>query len=99
MKGKWFYYWKKVRGYLSASDYKFISEEDKWKYESEDFHIDICEEWASSVNTDGMNSSFEYGFEEVESPPQEWIDKKILSLQKQIQSNTETINFLKTIKK
>lgn len=100
MKGRWFFYWKKVQGRICSSDYKFIKEEESYIYKDEKDHLSICEDWATNIDTCGNYSErgFEYGFDDIISPPQEWIDKKIKSEQTEIEEKTEYINFLKTIK-
>ena len=99
MKGRWFYYWKKVQGRIDAFDYIFIKEENSYIYNDEKNHLAECLSWAESVNSSGSNYGFEYGFDDIDSPPQEWIDKTIKSEQIEIEEKTEYINFLKTIKK
>jgi hypothetical protein len=98
-KGKWFYYWKKVQGRISTSDYIFIKEENNYIYTHEETHLSYCQDWAERVNKDGSNNGFEYGFDDIDSPPQEWIDKKILSTRKEIDGKTEYINLLNEFKK
>lgn len=94
MKGRWFYYWKKVQGRISSSDYIFISEEKSYIYADEKNHLEVCLNWAEIVDNSGSNNGFDYGFDDVDFPPRDWVDKKILSIKKEIIEKDVYCNFL-----
>ena len=66
-------------------------------------HLAECLSWAESVNSSGSNYGFEYGFDDIDSPPIEWLEKnlkemeeKVIELEAKIKQRTEYRNFLIT---
>ena len=94
-KGKWFYYWKKVQGRITSDTYVFIAEEDLPS--TEEAHLEIALDWAEKVDSCGSNNGFEYGFDDIESPPKEWLEKRIKYQEGNIQSKLAYIEFLKIV--
>ena len=79
--GFWIRYWNNKS--YSNEDYKYYPYSDGWKKEDKDkeeMWRKEAEAWAENKGCWAYNS-FEYGFEFVDKPPKEWLDKKISRLE------------------
>ncbi|MFH1174377.1 MAG: hypothetical protein V1725_04545 [archaeon] len=75
----WYKFWKRSgpAGILDE-DYKWIADNDHLTEESIKY---ACEYWSEHVGG-GFNTHYRYGFEKVDVPPKEVLEKKIESLLK-----------------
>lgn len=87
----WIKFWKTWRNGGHTETYRLYDEDS---YNDDDILYDV-ESWGESVSG-GQSYGFKYGFEKVVSPPKEWIDAKIKSIDNHIK---EMRTFKKTLEK
>jgi len=89
----WYKFWKKSGPMQGLDDDYFLLDEKYWPTE-EDVKLK-CESRAGEVGG-GFNTHYSYGFEKVDKPPKEWIDKRIKQLKKTIKYRQKEIKEFKT---
>lgn len=69
----WYRFWKTVQGHLTSEDYFLLDNEI---YAKESTIKAECEQWADT-DPGGHNTSYRYGFEKVDTPPSDWLERRI----------------------
>ncbi len=83
IKNTWYRFTKMVHGYLSAETY---IEKTEW---INDTNVkEECLDWAENINKDGCNNGFDYNWEDVETPNENWVERR----KKEISNNIGRLN-------
>ena len=91
---KWYKFWKKS-GPTQAYTEDFIELDEKI-YPTEKDVLSRCERWAAHVGG-GFNTYYNYGFEEIKTPPKYWLEKQIEFYEDDIEEMKKLINYYKQI--
>lgn len=89
----WYKFWKKS-GSMQSLDEDYILLDDEI-YSTEKHIKQRCEEWAEIIGG-RFNTHYSYGFESIDKPPKEWLNKQIKRLKAHIQYTQKEITELKT---
>lgn len=87
----WYKYFKTWRGGSRSYTYRFFPDGGD---SFEEFISDDLEEWAWQLDH-GVSDSYRIGYEQVTSPPRDWLIRKVSEVEAQVYASQRQLDFLR----